>query len=321
MKPQLTRRHLLSLTPFLFTPAAPASPSSKPLRGIFPIAQSPFTPSNQLDLDSLTNQLRFLHRTGVHGFVWPQLASEWQTLSESERFAGAEAIAATAKTLKPAIVLGVQAADIATAIRYAKHAEKLGADAIISLPPPNQSDPAAIHDYYRQIGDATPLPLFLQAVGNLSVDAILAMYKAIPTLRYVKDEAGQPLTRFASLHEGSHGELKIFTGNHGRTLIDEMIRGFSGSMPAASFADVYASAWDLWHARKQAQAVREFGAASILIHELSAYPDAMKYILYRRGIFKTFQSRRKDPNAAPLDEATQKVLDRLLDLLKPYLKA
>src|SRR5438874_10204100 len=301
----LRRREFLSLAALVLARSAARGAGTKALRGIFPIAQTPFTAANKLDVDSLVEQVRFIDRGRVHGLVWPQIASEWDTLSESERLEGAEAIASMGKNLKPAIVIGVQAADVATAVRYAKHAQKAGADAIISLPPAKQSDPAAILEYYRQVGGATELPLFVQAVGNLTVDSILAMYRAIPTLRYVKDEAGEPLMRVAELRAKSNDELKIFTGTHGRTLIDEMIRGFSGSMPAASFADVYASAWDLWHEGKQREAVAEFGNAAILINEISAYPEGMKYILYLRGVFKTYQSRR---SGAHLDDASQQVL-------------
>jgi len=46
------------------------APGSKPLRGIFPVAQTPFTDSNKLDLDSLIEEVRFIDRGGVHGFVW-----------------------------------------------------------------------------------------------------------------------------------------------------------------------------------------------------------------------------------------------------------
>src|SRR5947209_280173 len=248
----MNRRNFLWAGAAAFAALRPAAAdAAKPLRGIFPIAQTPFTAANKLDVESLVEQVRFIDRGHVHGFVWPQLASEWDTLTEPERLEGAEAIAFTGKKLKPAIVVGVQAPDVATAMRYAKHAQKSGADALISLPPANQSDPAAILDYYKQVGAATELPLFVQAVGSLSVDSILAMYHAIPTLRYVKDEAGEPLHRVAELRAKSHDELKVFTGTHGRTLIDEMIRGFSGSMPAAGFADVYASAWDPWHEGKR----------------------------------------------------------------------
>jgi|SRR5579862_4691873 len=299
------------------TQAAAASP--KPLRGIFPIAQTPFTASDKLDLDSMVEQLRFLDRGGVQGFVWPQNASEWVTLTEAERLAGAEAVLASGKQLRPAIVIGVQAPNVATAIRIAKHAEKHGADAIISLPPSKQPNFDALLEYYKEIGRATELPLFLQAVDDLSVDAIIEMYRVIPTLRYVKDEAGQPLLRFSALRKRSNDQLNVFSGGHGRTLIDEMVRGFSGSMPAASFADLYARTWDLWHEGKQKEALTMFGTASILIQEISAYPEGMKYILYLRGVFKTFGMR--SPSESQLDDTAKQVFRQMLDLMKPYLRS
>ena len=299
----------------------------KPLRGIFPIAQTPFTESDKLDLESLVAQVRFLDKGRVHGFVWPQLASEWDTLSEAERLEGAEAVCEAGKKLRPAIVIGVQAPDTATAVKYAKHASKAGANAIISLPPAGQNDDKALFRYYKEIGAATELPLFVQAVGKMSVEAILDMYRGIPTLRYVKDEAGQPLMRVGPLRHQSHDELKVFTGGHGKTLIDEMIRGFSGSMPAASFADVYAAAWDLWHEGKKQRALEMFGNAAVLINEISVYADGMKYILHLRGVFKTYSSRQRPNEIAGgagrilLDETGKEALREILDLMKPHLRA
>jgi len=210
-------------------------------------------------------------------------------------------------------------------VKYAKHVTKVGADAIISLPPAGENDPKALLAYYKEVGSASELPLFVQAVGQMSVDAILQMYREIPTLRYVKDEAGQPLARIQPLREKSNDELKIFTGGHGKTLIDEMIRGFSGSMPAASFADIYATAWDQWHAEKKKEAVTTFGYAAVLINEISAYADGMKYILHLRGVFKTYGLRsRNGANAERrflVDEPGKKILRETLDLMKPVLRA
>src|SRR5258708_30911641 len=169
------------------------------------------------------------------------------------------------------------------------------------------------------MGSASELPLFLQAVDDLTVDGLSEMYRFIPTLRYVKDEAGQPLLRFAALRQRSNEQLKVFSGGHGRTLIDEMIRGFAGSMPAASFADLYARAWDLWHEGKQREALTMFANASILIHEIGAYPEGMKYILYLRGVFKTYAMR--SPSESPLDDTAKQVFKQMLELMKPYLKS
>lgn len=328
-----SRRSFLQLvaTGFLSLAARPADGGSKPLRGVFPIAQSPFTDSGKLDIESLVEQYRFIDRGRVHGFVWPQLASEWSTLSESERLEGAEGLGAASKKLRPALVIGVQGLNIDSAIRYAKHAQKIGANAIISLPPQDEKDPKAIAGFYKEVGKATDLPLFVQSVGNMSVQMLIEMYKEIPTFRYVKDEAGQPLFRVGQLREQSADQLKIFTGMHGRTMIDEMRRGFSGTMPAASFADLYAASWDLWHEGKQKESMEMFSRASMLISEVSLYGiESLKYILQLRGVFKTHHIREKGSNpqspasvglGGRLDENGKQVLRQMLDYVKPWLKA
>src|SRR5438132_9190097 len=67
--------------------------------GIFPIMATPFTDSGALDIDTLVREAQFLHRTGVQGMVWPQLASEWTTLTFEERMNGAESLVKTVKGL------------------------------------------------------------------------------------------------------------------------------------------------------------------------------------------------------------------------------
>jgi len=315
---------------------ATEKPGSKPLRGIFPIAQTPFTESNKLDLDALVEEVRFIDRGGVHGFVWPQMASEWMTLSEAERLEGSEAIVSTGKKLRPAIVIGVQSTDVASAIKYAKHAERVGADAIISLPPSENSDAKTDLEYYKAVGGATELPLFVQAVGNMSVDLIIELYKAIPTFRYVKDEAGNPLMSAGPLRQRSSDQLKLFSGGHGRDMIDEMRRGFSGCMPAASFADLYAQTWDLWHEGKRDEAMAMQGRTLMILTEMLSHgPEAMKYILCLRGVFKSdrvrtqqapgFSSAAKlvagSDETTHLDDEGKQALRETLDYLKPYLKA
>ena len=301
--------------------AAPES-GSKSLWGIFPIAQTPFNESGSLDLDALVEEVRFIERARAHGFVWPQNASEWKSLTERERFDGAEAIAAAGKASRLAVVIGVQAAKVATAVRYAKHAEKVGADAVISLPP-EDSPPNDVLDYYKQLGMATDLPLIVQAVGNFSVDLILQMYKAIPTMRYIKDEVGNSLMHAAQIREKSSDQIKVFSGSHGRTLIDEMRRGFSGCMPAASFADLYVATWDLWHTGRHQEAMEMHGRTLLILTEVDINGfESLKYILYLRGVFKTYGDRRlagAQPEP-PLGDEGRRAIRDMLDYLKPYLK-
>jgi 4-hydroxy-tetrahydrodipicolinate synthase len=290
----------------------------KALRGIFPIAQTPFTASDKVDLDALAAEVRFVARCGAHGFVWPQLASEYSTLTETERFSGAEAILQAGNSLAPALVIGVQAPDAALAVRYARHAAENGADAVIALPPPGAAGIESLLPYYRAIGGATRLPLFMQAIGDLPVDQVAALAEAVPTLRYVKDEAGpSPLARIAPLRGRS---LHVFTGAHSLTLLDEMERGSEGSMPAAPVVDLYATAWDLWHSGDTAAAADSLSKALVFVPEVNAYGiQALKYLLHLRGVFPNDAVRGKDARL-PLDDAGRKTLRTMLDSVKPRLK-
>src|SRR5580658_1593592 len=134
--------------------AADEAPTRR-LEGIFPIMQTPFTESGSLDLETLAREVQFLHRVGVQGMTWPQLASEWPTLTFDERLAGAETIVRTARSLdvrtRPAVVIGVQAPEIDTAVKYAQHADKLSAEAIIAIPLDGGKDDAKQMEYYRAI--------------------------------------------------------------------------------------------------------------------------------------------------------------------------
>lgn len=268
---------------------APLGAADKRFQGIFPILQTPYTQSGALDTEALAREVKFLDI--VQGIVWPQLASEWSDLSADERFAGAEAIIAAARGTRPAVVLGVQGPDIESAVRYARHADKLAPDAIIALPPRDSSDLDRVAAYYRAIAKACARPLFVQTIGNMSVEFVLRMSREIASLRFVKDEAGHTLSRISEYRRAAP-ELGVFTGAHGRTLLDEASRGAAGSMPAASFADLYVEVWKLFASGKRRQAMERFAGVSLLVNQVQAYGlESLKYILHLRGVFPNWRCR------------------------------
>ncbi len=311
------------------------SAETKPLRGVFPIGQTPMTPADQLDLECLQNEVKFCNRYKVHGFAWPQIASGWNTLSEKERLDGAEAILAAGKGGKTSLVIGVQDRDgnIDKAIAYAKHAAKNGADAIVSLPP-EKADGKAMIEYYRTIGKATDLPLIVQSQGDMSVDLIVEMAKQIPSMKCVKDEAGNPLTRVAQIRERTNDKLAVFSGNGVRTMIDEMRLGFSGHCPTTVLADFYAAAFDLWHAGKKREAFDTFGR----LQAFNTITGAQGYLMVVRGMFKETTKTRGNMGGGggaaaaggarggrgaggALDEAGKQAVREAWDqFMKPYLR-
>lgn len=276
----ITRRSLLS-APLLAAASAKAS-ADKAFRGIFPIVQTPFHDDGSLDAPTLAKETAFLLRCGVHGMAWPQLASEFWSLTVDERLKGAEAMLTAGKSRGARLVIGVQSNDADASVRLAKHAAAHGADALISLPP----DGIPLVDFFTRIAAAAPgLPLILQAVGKISVDDVIALNRAVPAVRFVKDEAGVTLPRITEFHEKAPS-LGVFTGAHGRTLIDELLRGAAGSMPAAGPADLYVRAFNLYDKGKHREAALAFARAAVFVPEFEQYGiEGLKYLLVLRGVF------------------------------------
>lgn len=230
----------------------------------------------------MARETTFLLKCGVQGMAWPQLASEFWSLTIDERLQGAEALLAAGKGRGAKLVIGVQSEDADASVRLAKHAAAHGADALISLPPAG----IGLTAFFEKIAAAAPgLPLFLQAVGKISVEDVIALTRAVPAVRFVKDEAGVTLPRITEFREKAP-QIGVFTGAHGRTLIDELLRGASGSMPAAGPADLYTKAFAFWEKGKQREAALAFARAAVFVPEFEQYGiEGLKYLLVLRGVF------------------------------------
>lgn len=265
--------------------AAKAAPMGKKMRGIYPIAQTPCTPDNKLDLNLLASQVKFCTKAKVPGVVWPQLASGWITLSDEERFSGAEAMLAAAKGTSTEVVIGVQArgGDVAQSAKFAKHAQAHGASAVIALVslPPEKATDAAVLDYYKAIGAATSLPLIMQSTGNQSVELVTEICRQVPTVACIKEEAGEPLERIAAIRAKVGSKVSIFAGKAAHTFISELEKGFDGNCPAFTLCDILQRVFELWNAGKQREAFDLYGRYAAFM----TIPNVDPYAMIARGFF------------------------------------
>jgi dihydrodipicolinate synthase/N-acetylneuraminate lyase len=307
-------------------PFVNAQVGKKRLAGVFPIGFTPVNAGDQVDYDGLASQVQFCRRGGVHGLAWPQIASGWTTLTEDERMHGAEAILSAAHGGPTAIVIGVQSrtADLKETERYAQQAEKLGADAIICIPPPGVTASPELLTYYQRVGKMTSLPLFAQTGGDFSVDLIVEMFHSIPSFRYVKDEAGEPLERVTEIRRRTNDQLNCFSGKGVATMITEMERGFVGHCPFVSLADLYASAYDLYHAGKVRDAFDQFGRVEAAS---SMFAQNDVDVLIARGVFRPGTTTRVAPTAPGAvvrhgqAMTPEQIRQHLNTYLRPYLRA
>lgn len=299
--------------------AAAAARAERSVAGVFPIAFTPARPDGTLDYDGIAAQVAFCRRGGVHGLAWPQIASGWTTLSERERIQGAEVMAEAARGGSTALVIGVQSrtADLVESERYARHAERIGADAIICIPPAS-APPAALLELFGRLADATALPIFVQAVGDFSVDRLVELHEAVPAVRYVKDEAGDPLARVGEIARRTGGALRSFSGRGVATMIAEMEAGFAGHCPFTSLADLYASAYDAFHAGRKREAFEQFGRIQAAA---SMFAQSNIEVLIARGVIRAGTVARMAPAVPGIATArvAASTADQIRRVLDTYL--
>ncbi|WP_423065385.1 dihydrodipicolinate synthase family protein [Devosia sp. CN2-171] len=298
----------------------------KSFRGIFVIVTTPFTHDAKLDEAGLESTMAFCLAAGVHGVVANALASEGGYLSEAERRRVAEIVVGAVKGKVPAIV-AVSAPHHSIAADYARHAEAIGADAIMALPPTlHPASPAEIKAHYRAIAAATSLPLVLQNVvgqgaSSMSAALLAELVHEIPTARFVKEESGYPAQTVGEILRLCGDKVEgVMGGKAGKTLLEEVRHGVSGTMPACEIADVHVALWNAIEAKDDTLARSIFRRLLPLLDMESNYGmPLMKEVLKMRGVIGSAAVRQSGFRA--LDDAAREeaatVMDDLTEIMLP----
>ncbi len=292
------------------------------MTGVFPVLQSPFDDADGLHLDALAAEVDFCVRAGVHGVVFPAIASEFQFLTDDERRVGVEAVVAAADRRIP-VVAGVAGASGAQAAVYAEHAGQAGTAAVMALPPfiaPGR--PPELRDYYGGIAAAADRPVFVQH-SQAGMDAVFLaeLVQDIENIQYIKEEM-HPSAHYISgvLEALPNGDVGVFGGYYGRWMLSELERGATGFMPAADSVDVHVQVWDAWQAGDRVGAREIFNRLLPLINQsVLLETPLLKEVLVRRGVFSS--ARMRQPGAPELDTSDRAELDAILRDLEPLFRA
>jgi len=293
---------------------------TEPLRGIYPALQATLDESGELDIASMERQVAHCIEAGTHGLVYPVMGGELRFLSESERRRFVEVVVGTAAGQVP-VVAGVAAPNTPIAVEHARHAARVGADAVIALPP--YTAPASEKEmvaYYQAISDAAEMPVFIQhSFPGMSPAFMARLLREIEHVQYVKEETS-PSGHSISAVLAKVGEecLGVFGGAHGMWMIPEMRRGASGFIPAAQTTEVYVQVWDAFQAGDETKAREIHRQLLPLLNLLRLIGLRLcKEILVRRGVIRTAQMRV--PGAPELDETDSHELDIIMRDLEPLL--
>ena len=275
---------------------SPSARAEEDLRGLFVILSTPYTASGALDYEDLAFQVEWLEHAGVHGLVWPQNSSDYPRLTDDEIRRGMETLARANRGRPMALVLGVQRDATREMVELARFAEALEPDMMIAMPPKVGSSLADYRTYYTSLAEVTSRPVMIQTQPNLpgvefETDFILELASEYPHLGYVKEEAEPVFDRISAL-VGQPQIQRVYSAMRGRYFAYDLRLGVDGLVSGMSmYADVFAAMWAAYRAENWGD-VRDIHAKLLVMLTCEEeIPGAGRYLLHRRGIFRTSRSR------------------------------
>jgi dihydrodipicolinate synthase/N-acetylneuraminate lyase len=206
------------------------------LHGILVAVTTPFTPdASAVDYATLRAQADRLVAAGVHGIVTTGTTGEFTTLDPQEyRDVIAAYVAAVGHRIP--VVAGVGALSTREAVSLAQHAEAVGADAVMLLPPfYGGVGWETLTTFLRTVAESITIPVVYynipSATGTRLSAGQLTSLGDIPGLDYLKDTSGDAV---------SLGELLVVHGDR--------IQAFNGWDTLTFFAIAAGAKASVWGA-------------------------------------------------------------------------
>jgi len=131
----------------------PKRRARKELKGVFPLVPFAIDEDEGADLDGLAQNVDFLARSGVHGFIAFGCMGEFYAPSEQE-FNDCVDVAVDAAAGRLAVVIGTTFQNTKECLRRTRYAERAGADGVMIAPTYVINPTAeAVFEHYRAVNE------------------------------------------------------------------------------------------------------------------------------------------------------------------------
>lgn len=216
-----------------------------PLKGILPVAPTPFFDDGRVDEDGMRRVIDCMIDQGVDAICILANYSEQFVLSDDERALLMKLSLEHAAGRVPMIVtISHFSTDIV--VKRAKDAEALGASMVMMMPPYHGvglvPSPVGIYEQFKAVSDAISIPIMVQDAplsgAPLPVDLLCKMAREIDNVSYFKIEVPFAADKLAALIEqGGKDIVGPFDGEEAVTLLADLDAGATGTMTSAMFPD------------------------------------------------------------------------------------
>ena len=307
------RGRWVSITAVQYSPEA--------LAGVFPVFQTPFDGNDEIDDAALAAEIEWVYECEVDGIVLA-MVSEVLRLSTEERRHLAELSCSLGLQHGPVIV-SVGAESTKVAVDLARHAQSVGATAVMAIPPISVGVPdSELSAYYEALLTAIDIPVVVQdASGYVGRPMSIAMQADLLETYgervLFKPEAVPIGPRLSELRDATGGRARVFEGSGGIALVDSHRRGIVGTMPAADTPWALVALWRALEAGDEAriEAIADPLARLVsLMHSLDAFVAIEKHLLVAQGVIPS--TRRRAPLGYEPDAETLAEVDRLVGRLR-----
>jgi 4-hydroxy-tetrahydrodipicolinate synthase len=291
------------------------------IKGVIPIAPTPFHPDGRVDETSLDRMSDFFLGAGIDGLT---ILGQ---LGEAPKLDHAEAVAIARRVIgrmDVPVLVGVSAPGFAAMRSLAREVMELGAAGVMIGPPNTLRTDDQVVAYYRNAAEAigADVPFVIQDYPlTFSVVMTPAVIRRIvtetPSCVMLKHEDWPGLDKITALRgfeqDGSMRHIAILTGNGGLFLDFEMERGADGANTGYAFPEMLVDVVRLSRAGERDAAHDLFDAhLPYLRYEQQQGPLGLavrKYVFRKRGIFASDAQRKP---AASLSAQGRAEVDYLL---------
>jgi 2-keto-3-deoxy-L-arabinonate dehydratase len=271
-------------------------PPGGSLNGVFPIVPTIFDDAGAPDDAGQRATIDALIRAGVHGLVLLANASEGYAVADGERTALIRSVVAHVRG-RVRVAVTCNHAGTVVAVRFAKEAEALGADAIMFMPPffgQWLSDLDGIRRHCDAISRATSVPLILQdhpLSGTVMPAGFLAdLARTVERLGYFKVEAARAPAKIGHIRRtGGDAVRGLFGGAGGLLFLEELDQGACGTMPSSIAADVFVRVFRFYRDgdRKAASELLARHLPLLTFEMQLGGQRAVKEVLLRAGVIRS----------------------------------
>jgi dihydrodipicolinate synthase/N-acetylneuraminate lyase len=288
--------------------------------GVLPVLATPFTDDGDLDTAALALEIDFVVDHGADGVVLG-MVSEVLRLSSEERD---RLTTATCEAVdrRVSVTTSVGAESLHTAVRHARHAQSVGADAVMAIPPTSTvCDDEELYRYYSGIIEAIDIPVVVQDASGylgrpLTIELQARLHAAYDDHALFKPEA-QPIgPRLTQLLDATGGKAKVYEGTGGLALVDSYKRGIVGTMPGPDIVWALVALWEALRTGDETRVDDIQGPLCAIVsvqNSLDSFVAVQKHLLQRQGAITGTDAR--GPVGYRLDGHTQREVDRLFERL------